>query len=72
MVGAGAFMSAATRVVYVGPEAVFHGLEGELVTTEDRATGAPRLLFQPECAGIMALPCEAEHVRVLQRSALVG
>ena len=65
-------MSTATRVVYVGPEAVFHGLEGQLVTTEDRATGAPRLLFQPESAGIMALPCEAEHVRVVERSALVS
>ncbi|HXZ03096.1 MAG TPA: hypothetical protein VEI03_24120 [Stellaceae bacterium] len=59
-------MSAAMRVVYVGPEAVFHGLEGRLVTAEDRATGAPRLLFQPECAGIMALPCEAEHVRLVE------
>ncbi|MGO8919325.1 MAG: hypothetical protein ACLQJR_25770 [Stellaceae bacterium] len=63
---------AAARVVYVGPEAVFHGLEGQLVTTEDRATGAPRLLFQPECAGIMALPCEAEHVRAVERPALIG
>lgn len=60
-------MSAATRVVYVGPEAVFRGLEGQLVATEDRASGLPRLVFQPECAGIMALPCEPEHVRALEQ-----
>jgi hypothetical protein len=65
-------MSAATRVVYVGPEIVFHGLEGQLVTTEDRATGALRLLFQPECAGIMALPCEAEHVRLVEPPKIAG
>jgi hypothetical protein len=58
---------AATRVVYVGPEPVFRGLEGELVRTEDPATGEPRLLFQPESAGIMALPCKAEHVRAVER-----
>ncbi len=65
-------MSAATRVVYVGPEAVFRGLEGRLVTTEDRATGEARLLFQPECAGIMALPCQAEHVRAVEKATLTG
>lgn len=65
-------MSAATRVVYVGPEAVFHGLEGQLVMTEDRASGVPRLLFQPECAGIMALPCEPEHVRAVEQPAMSG
>ncbi len=63
---------AAKRVVYVGPEAVFHGLEGVLVTTADPATGAPRLLFQPESTGIMALPCEAEHVRAVEQQALTG
>lgn len=72
MVGAGPFMSAATRVVYVGPEAVFHGLEGRLVTTEDRDTGALKLLFQPECTGIMALPCEADHVRAIEPSAALN
>jgi len=65
-------MAAAKRVVYVGPEAVFQGLEGQLVTGADRATGQPRLLFQPECAGIMALPCEAEHVRAVEPTALTG
>ena len=65
-------MSAATRVVYVGPEAVFHGLEGRLVTSEDRDTGELKLLFQPECAGIMALPCEAEHVRAVEQPAMTG
>lgn len=65
-------MSAATRVVYVGPEAVFHGLEGRLVTAEDRDTGELRLLFQPECAGIMALPCEASHVRAVEQQAMTG
>jgi len=66
-------MSVAPRVVYVGPEAVFHGLEGRLVTAEDRATGERKLLFQPECSGIMALPCEAEHVRaVADQPALNG
>lgn len=65
-------MSAATRVVYVGPEAVFHGLEGQLIVTEDRASGMQRLLFQPECAGIMAVPCEPEHVRAVEQPAMSG
>jgi hypothetical protein len=63
---------AAKRVVYIGPEAVFHGLAGELLRHEDPATGEARLLFQPESAGIMALPCEAEHVRNAEPEALSG
>lgn len=65
-------MSASRRVVYVGPEAVFRGLEGRLVTSEDRVTGALRLVFQPECAGIMALPCEADHVRPVEPPEIIG
>jgi hypothetical protein len=65
-------MAAAKRVVYIGPEAVFRGLAGELVTHEDPATGEARLLFQPESNGIMALPCEAEHVRAVEPQALTG
>lgn len=72
MVGGEACMSAAMRVVYVGPEAVFRGLEGQLVTAEDRATGTLRLLFQPECTGIMAVPCEAEHVRRIEPPEVIG
>lgn len=71
MVGV-AFMAAAMRVVYVGPEAVFRGLEGRLVTAADRVTGTSRLLFQPDCAGIMAVPCEAEHVRAVEQAAMAG
>jgi hypothetical protein len=63
-------MTAAKRVVYVGPEPIFHGLHGELVRHEDPATGEARLLFQPESAGIMALPCEAEHVRAVEPAPL--
>jgi hypothetical protein len=61
-------MAAAKRVVYVGPEAVFRGLEGRLVEAEDRATHRLRLHFQPESDGIMALPCEAEHVRAVEHA----
>jgi hypothetical protein len=66
---AGFLMAAAKRVVYVGPEAVFHGLEGRLVEAEDRATHRLRLHFQPESDGIMALPCEADHVRTVEHPA---
>lgn len=60
-------MTAAGRVVYVGPEAVFHGLEGRLIEAQDRATHRLRLHFQPECDGIMALPCELDHVRAVEQ-----
>ncbi len=59
-------MAAATRVVYIGPERAFRGLEGRLVEAEDRATHQRRLHFQPECDAIMALPCDAEHVRAAE------
>ena len=58
----------AKRVVYVGPEAVFHGLEGRLVEAEDPSTRQRRLHFQPESDGIMAVPCEAEHVRTVEHA----
>ena len=58
-------MTTATRVVYIGPEPAFRGLEGRLVEAEDRATHQRRLHFQPECAAIMALPCAAEDVRAV-------
>jgi hypothetical protein len=58
----------AKRVVYVGPEAVFHGLEGRLVEAEDPSTRQRRLHFQPESDGIMAVPCEVEHVRTLEHA----
>jgi hypothetical protein len=57
---------AARRVVYVGPERAFHGLEGRLVEAEDRATHQRRLHFQPESDGILALPCEADHVQAVE------
>lgn len=57
----------AKRVVYVGPERAFHGLEGSLVEAEDRATRQLRLHFQPESDGIRALPCEAHHVQTVER-----
>jgi hypothetical protein len=58
----------AKRVVYVGPERAFHGLEGRLVEAEDRATHQLRLHFQPESDGILALPCEADHVQAVERA----
>jgi hypothetical protein len=59
-------MPAVKRVVYVGPEPVFHGLEGKLIEVEDRATRRLGLYFQPESDGIMAVPCEREHVRAVE------
>jgi hypothetical protein len=59
---------AAKRVVYVGPEQAFHGLEGRLVEAEDGATHQLRLHFQPESDGIRALPCEADHVQTVERA----
>jgi hypothetical protein len=58
-----------TRVVYIGPEAVFRGLTGRLVEAEERSTRRRRLHFQPESDGIAALPCEAEDVRSVEDSA---
>jgi hypothetical protein len=58
----------AKRVVYVGPETVFHGLEGRLVEAEDPSTRQRRLHFQPESDGIMAVPCEVEHVRTVEHA----
>jgi hypothetical protein len=54
------------RVIYVGPEAVFHGLKGRLVEVEDAGTRRVRLHFQPECEGILAVPCGPEDVCALE------
>jgi hypothetical protein len=62
-------MTSAQRVVYVGPEPVFHGLEGRLVEAEDRDTRRLCLYFQPESDGIMAVPCELGHVRAVEATA---
>jgi len=59
-------MASAKRVVYVGPEPVFHGLEGRLIEAEDRETGRLCLHFQPESDGIMAVPCDLEHVQEVE------
>ena len=59
---------AVKRVVYIGPERAFHGLEGRLVEAEDRATHQLRLHFQPESDGIRALPCEADHVQTIEHA----
>lgn len=58
-------MPTTTRVVYIGPEPAFRGLEGRLVEMQDRATRRLRLHFQPECDAIMALPCDPEDVRAV-------
>jgi hypothetical protein len=62
-------MTSAQRVVYVGPERVFHGLEGRLIEAEDRDTRRPCFYFQPESDGIMAVPCELAHVRAVEATA---
>jgi hypothetical protein len=62
-------MTSAKRVVYVGPEPVFHGLEGRLIEAEDRDTHRRCLYFQPESDGIMAVACEPEHVRAVETTA---
>jgi len=51
------------RVIYIGPERVFHGLAGRLIEAADQATGQSRLYFQPESDAIMALACAPEQVR---------
>lgn len=58
-------MTPATRVVHIGPATAFRGLEGRLIEAEDRATRQRRRHFQPERDAIMALPCDAEHVRAI-------
>ncbi len=50
------------RVIYVGPETIFHGLRGRLVEVEDFGTRRVRLHFQPECDGILAVPCGPDDV----------
>jgi hypothetical protein len=61
-----AAMGRLRRVVYIGPEAVFHGLEGHLIEIEDRRTRCLRLYSQPEAAAIRAIACEPEHVRAVE------
>ena len=46
----------------------FHGLERRLVEAEDRATHQRRLPFQPESDGVLALPCDADHVLAVERA----
>ena len=57
-------MRTGNRVIYVGREAVFRGLAGTLVKRQDRSTHEFRLHFQPDSAGIMALPCELDDVLI--------
>jgi hypothetical protein len=59
-------MAAPRRVVYVGPEPVFHGLEGRLIEAEDHVTRRLCLYFQPESAAIKAVPCAPEHVQAAE------
>jgi hypothetical protein len=62
----GKSMKDQNRFVYVGPEKLFRGLRGSLVEAVDPATHTLRFHFQPESAGIMALPCEATDVQATE------
>jgi hypothetical protein len=54
------------RVVYVGPDDLFQGIEGALVERHDPATQEHRLQFQPESAGIMPIACAPGDVREIE------
>jgi hypothetical protein len=61
-------MKQSRRVVYIGPEAVFRGLEGRIVQGRDPARPEPRLEFQPDSDAIRPIPCDPEHVRAVEES----
>jgi hypothetical protein len=56
-------MLTGTHVIYIGREEVFRGLKGVLVEAVDRSSQRLRLHFQPESAGIQAVPCQPDEVR---------
>jgi hypothetical protein len=58
-------MKLGKRVVYIGSEVVFRGLEGTLIEAEDRSKHSVGLHFQPDSNAIAAVPCAPEDVRAV-------